>query len=190
MILTCEAMKALEERAFSEGVSADGLMEEAGHRIALAVRQFFPRPGVCAAVFGKGNNGGDALVAARHLAAWGWNVWLIAGYPDWEWSPVAAAKFAAATGCHRADTAQLEFISGEPLVVLDGLLGTGASGPLSEPLSVVTQAINQRRRSSNATVFALDLPTGLDGDTGAADPACIVADHTLTIGFAKAGLFA
>jgi NAD(P)H-hydrate epimerase len=57
-------------------------------------------------------------------------------------------------------------------------------------LCAITRAINQRRRTSNATVFALDLPTGLDGDSGAADPACIVADHTLTIGFAKQGLFA
>lgn len=189
MILTCEAMKALEAKAFSEGVPADELMEEAGHQIALAVRQFFPRPGVCVAVFGKGNNGGDALVAARHLAAWGWNVWLVAAYPDSEWGTQATAKFAAATGCRRADIAQLEFISGDPLVVLDGLLGTGANGPLTEPLCAIAQAINQRRRTSNASVFALDLPTGLDGDTGVADPACIVADHTLTIGFAKKGLF-
>jgi NAD(P)H-hydrate epimerase len=181
-------MRALEEKAFSEGVSADELMEDAGQQIALAVRQFFPRPGVCAALFGKGNNGGDALVAARHLAAWGWNVWLVAAYPDSEWGSLATAKFAAATGCRRADVAQLEFVSGEPLVVLDGLLGTGARGPLGEPLCDITRAINQRRRTSNACVFALDLPTGLDGDTGAPDPACVVADHTLTIGFAKQGL--
>ena len=67
-------MKELEQRAFADGISADALMEEAGLQIARAVRQFFPRPGVCVAVFGKGNNGGDALVAARHLAGWGWDV--------------------------------------------------------------------------------------------------------------------
>jgi len=190
MILTCAAMKALEEKAFAEGVSADALMEEAGHQIALAVLQFFPRPGVCVAVFGKGNNGGDAIVAARHLAAWGWSVWLVAAYPESEWGPLPQAKFAAATNCQRADLSQLGYITGEPLVVLDGLLGIGARGPLGEPLCDITRAINRRRLHSNAAVFALDLPTGLDGDTGVADPACIVADHTLTIGFAKQGLLA
>ena len=190
MILTCAAMKALEARAFSEGVSADALMEEAGLQIARAVRQFFPRPGVCIAVFGKGNNGGDALVAARHLALWDWDVRLVAAYPDAEWGPLPKAKFAAATGCRRAEIGQVGAIAGDPLVVLDGLLGIGARGELREPLSGLTRAINQRRHRSNAVVFALDLPTGLDGDTGAAAPACIVADHTLTVGFAKRGLVA
>ncbi len=188
MILTCAAMKELEQRAFADGVSADGLMEEAGRQIARAVRQFFPRPGVCAAVFGKGNNGGDALVAARHLAAWGWDVRLVAAFPDAEWGPLPRAKFPAAAQCSRAEIAELDSISGEPLVILDGLLGIGASGALREPLAGITRAINQLRNGGNATVFALDIPTGLNGDTGMADPACIVADHTLTIGFAKHGL--
>ncbi len=190
MILTCAAMKALEERAFAEGVSADALMEEAGLQIARAVRQFFPRPGVCVAVFGKGNNGGDALVAARHLALWDWDVRLVAAYPDAEWGALPKAKFAAAAGCRRAEIGQLASIPGEPLVVLDGLLGIGAKGGLRDPLSGITRAINQRRRGSNATVFALDIPTGLNGDTGEADPACVVADHTLSVGFAKCGLVA
>ena len=75
-------MKALEEKAFAEGVSAEALMEEAGQQLARAVRQFFPKPGVCIAVFGKGNNGGDALVAARHLAEAGWEVRLVTVFPD------------------------------------------------------------------------------------------------------------
>ena len=61
MILSCAAMKECEQRAFADGISADALMEEAGLQIARAVGQFFPRPGVCATAFGKGNNGGDGL---------------------------------------------------------------------------------------------------------------------------------
>ncbi len=190
MILTCAAMKELEQRAFSEGLSADALMEDAGLQIARAVRQFFPGPGVCVAVFGKGNNGGDALVAARHLAAWGWDVRLLAAFPDAEWGPLPKAKFAAAVRCRRAEIAELDSIVGESLVILDGLLGIGASGALREPLCAITRAINRKRAFGNAVVFALDIPTGLNGDTGAADPACVVADHTLTIGFAKQGLVA
>ena len=190
MILTCAAMKELEQRAFSEGHSADALMEDAGLQIARAVRQFFPGSGVCVAVFGKGNNGGDALVAARHLAAWGWDVRLLAAFPDAEWGPLPKAKFAAAARCRRAEIAELDSIVGESLVILDGLLGIGASGALREPLCAITRAINRKRAFGNAVVFALDIPTGLNGDTGAADPACVVADHTLTIGFAKQGLVA
>jgi NAD(P)H-hydrate epimerase len=190
MILTCAAMKALEQKAFAEGVSADALMEEAGARIACAVRQFFPRPGICVAVFGRGNNGGDALVAARHLSEKGWDVRLLGAYPDAEWSPLPKAKFAAAKGCRAVGRDELASIAGRPLIVLDGLLGIGAKGGLKEPITALSSAINRLRRSGNASVFALDLPTGLDGDTGVADPACVVADYTLTIGFAKAGLLA
>ena len=190
MILSCAAMKECEQRAFADGISADALMEEAGLQIARAVRQFFPRPGVCAAVFGKGNNGGDALVAARHLAACGWDVRLVAAFPDSEWGPLPKVKFAEASGCRRAEIAELGFIKGEPFVILDGLLGIGAHGPLRPPLSGITRAIHRCRENGNAVVFALDIPTGLDGDTGAADPACIAADHTLAIGFAKRGLVA
>ena len=188
MIVTCAEMKSLEERAFADGVSADALMEEAGLQIARAVRQFFPKSGVCVAVFGKGNNGGDALVAARHLAAWGWEVRLVAAFPEAEWGALPGEKFAAAAGCRSAGIADFDFINGEPLVILDGLLGIGASGALREPICGITRAINRRRSGGNATVFALDIPTGLNGDTGTADAACIVADHTLTIGFAKQGL--
>ena len=183
-------MKEVERRAFAAGVSADALMEEAGAQIARAVRQFFPEPGVCAAVFGKGNNGGDALVAARHLAARGWDVRLVAAFPETEWGPLPRAKFAAAAQCRSAEIAELDSLAGTPLVVLDGLLGIGASGALRVPLAGITRTINRLRSGGNAAVFALDIPTGLDGDTGAADPACIIADHTLTIGFAKRGLVA
>ncbi|MEO6741515.1 MAG: NAD(P)H-hydrate dehydratase [Chthoniobacteraceae bacterium] len=190
MILTCAAMKELEQRAFSDGISADALMEEAGLQITRAVRQFFPRPGVCIAVFGKGNNGGDALVAARHLAASGWDVRTVAAFPVAEWGPLPKVKFAGAAGCRREEIAALDSIQGEPLVILDGLLGIGASGALREPLNRITRTINRRRAGGNAVVFALDIPTGLNSDTGEADAACIAADHTLTIGFAKQGLVA
>jgi NAD(P)H-hydrate epimerase len=190
MILSCAAMKALEEKAFAAGVSPELLMEQAGQQMALAVRQFFPNPGVCLAGFGKGNNGGDALVTARHLAAMGWEVRLIPAFAEKEWGPLPRQKFKEAAGCHADKPDALQSASGRPLIVLDGLLGIGAKGALQEPVSSLTRAINQLRATSNAHVFALDLPTGLDGDTGAPDQACIVADTTLTVGFAKQGLVA
>ena len=77
-----------------------------------------------------------------------------------------------------------------PLVILDGLLGVGAKPPLREPIRSSCRAINQLRTTNGAYVFAVDLPTGLDTDSGKADRDCVVADFTVTIGYAKPGLVA
>src|SRR5947208_939518 len=77
-----------------------------------------------------------------------------------------------------------------PLVILDGLLGVGAKSPLREPIRAACRAINQLRSTKGAYVFAVDLPTGLDTDSGKTDRDCVVADFTVTIGYAKPGLVA
>src|SRR5436190_18992365 len=94
MIVTCSQMRALEERAFADGITAESLMEEAGLRIAKAVQQFFPLPGRCAIFFGKGNNGGDALVAGRHLAKYGWHIELHPAFPQDAWSELTVRQHA------------------------------------------------------------------------------------------------
>lgn len=188
MILSCAAMRAVEGRAFADGISAGDLMEEAGALIAQQVALTFPQPGRCLAVFGKGHNGGDALVAARHLAARGWEVCLIGACDEESWGDLTRQNFAPLSGCERGDVNCIPHARGNPLVILDGLLGIGSNGDLRGNLSTCTQAINALRAKSAAHVFALDLPTGLNGDTGATDPHCVVADTTLAIGFAKAGL--
>jgi NAD(P)H-hydrate epimerase len=187
MILTCREMKALEESAFADGIEAEALMEEAGRKIADAVQQFYPRPGKCAVFFGKGHNGGDALVAARHLGQAGWALEWKPAYPEDAWAPLTKKNW------QRAQTMAAPKPGGSgppPLIVLDGLLGIGAGGALREPILSATQEINRLRTTAHARVFALDLPTGLDADTGVADPDAVVADYTLTVGFAKKGLVA
>jgi len=77
-----------------------------------------------------------------------------------------------------------------PLIILDGLLGVGARPPLREPIRTACRSINQLRRNKDAYVFAVDVPTGLDGDSGKIDRDCVIADFTVTIGFAKTGLVA
>ncbi|HWL52622.1 MAG TPA: NAD(P)H-hydrate dehydratase [Chthoniobacteraceae bacterium] len=188
MILTCEEMRAVEEEAFARGVEAEALMEEAGRRIAAAVRQFFPVAATCQVVYGKGNNGGDALVAARHLAEMGWRIRIEAAYPPAAWSPLLDKKFEELTPLLELNPPHDEL----PLaVILDGLLGTGAStGPLREPLRGAVERIDQLRESSGASVFAIDLPTGLDSETGAPGEVTVTADVTLAIGHAKTCLLA
>ena len=190
MILTCAEMQALEARAFADGISAERLMEEAGAEIAAAVRQFFPHPGKCTVAFGKGHNGGDALVAARLLAARGWRLDLRPAFDAAAWSPLTARKHRELLDERPETTAIQRLGKGHALIVLDGLLGIGADGALREPIRAAAREINRLRAEENAHVFALDLPTGLGGDSGAADADCVVADFTLTIGFAKRGLLA
>src|SRR5438105_4849262 len=76
------------------------------------------------------------------------------------------------------------------LIILDGLLGVSARPPLREPIRAACRSINQLRTNKGAYVFAVDLPTGLDGDSGKTDRDCVIADFTVTIGFAKPGLVA
>jgi NAD(P)H-hydrate epimerase len=181
MLVTAAEMKALEERAFANGASAEALMEEAGAKIADAIVQFFPRPFRCRAVFGKGHNGGDALVAARHLAKRGWHVCTEAAFNETEWSDLTRKKFRELdTNAHPE-----RFIAGE--VVLDGLLGIGASGALRGRIAEACRTINHMR-DHNARVFAIDVPTGVNSDDGAVAVDAIVADFTITVGFAKRGL--
>lgn len=192
-MLSPKEMQELERRAFAAGAEAEALMEEAGRQMAAAVQQFCPRPGWCVAFVGKGHNGGDALVAARVLSEAGWRVALVPVYPEAEWAPLTARKFGQAGRCEiwrRTEVEQWLPPPGTGGAVLDGLLGIGARGELKEPVSGACRQINRLREQADARVFALDIPTGLDGATGAADRDAVVADVTLSVGFAKTGLVA
>ncbi len=102
------------------------------------------------------------------------------------WSEVADQLSAA------QDTIASEAYLGSrsPVVILDGLLGLGAKPPLRDPIRTACRYINQLREKEGAYVFAVDIPTGLDGDSGKTDRDCVIADFTVTIGFAKPGLVA
>ena len=192
-MFTPETIQALEREAFASGATPGTLMEEAGSLMAAAVRQFQPRPGLCLALFGKGHNGGDALVAGRILAQHGWKLVCLPAFPDTEWAPLTAQKFEQAGSCEMLEPAAFASwrpAPSPPCVVLDGLLGIGARGPLRPPLRALCKNLNTLRARSAARVFALDLPSGLNGATGEADPDAVVADVTLCVGFAKTGLLA
>jgi ADP-dependent NAD(P)H-hydrate dehydratase / NAD(P)H-hydrate epimerase len=89
-----------------------------------------------------------------------------------------------------AIAAEAYLSTASPIIILDGLLGLGARPPLRNPIRAACRCINQLRRKSGAYVFAVDLPTGLDGDSGKTDRSGVIADFTVTIGFAKSGLVA
>lgn len=179
-------MRTAEKAAFARGISAEALMNHAGAAIAEVVRRFFPRPGRCLVFVGKGNNGGDALVAAKHLREKDWKVELRLSFSEEDCGELTRKKLQSLREIVR-DSTELD---GGPAIVLDGLLGLGAKPPLREPVRQACREINRLRRETNAYVFAIDLPTGLDGDSGRADRDTVAADFTITVGFAKRGLLA
>src|SRR5215471_20985323 len=180
-------MHAAEQTVFARGVSVETLMDQAGGGVARAVRQFFPKPGTCIVFAGKGHNGGDAAVAAAELQRIGWRIDIRLPFPEESCSELTQKKLKA---LREAAPKLGDTIDRAPhSIILDGLLGTGAKFLLREPIRSAAREINRLRREENAFVFAVDLPTGLDADSGEHDPEdSVVADFTITIGFAKHGL--
>ncbi|MEY2479918.1 MAG: ADP-dependent NAD(P)H-hydrate dehydratase / NAD(P)H-hydrate epimerase [Verrucomicrobiota bacterium] len=181
-------MRAAEKNAFARGTNVESLMNGAGAGVARAVSRFFPTPARCIAFIGKGHNGGDALVAAAELYRLGWTIETRLIFRENDCSELTRTKLFNLRSTMSKPRAPAPHHSA--IIVLDGLLGLGANPPLREPLRSACRDINKLRREQNAFVFAVDLPSGLDGDSGKADRDCVVADFTIAIGFAKEGLLA
>src|ERR1043166_3028171 len=182
-------MRDAEEAAFARGVDVEALMDQAGAGVERTVRRFFPRPGTCIVYAGKGHNGGDALVAAEHLKRDGWKIDIRLPFAEEDCSELTRKKLQALREAPQGLNSIESRVS--LTIVLDGLLGLGAKHFLREPIRASAREINQLRRDHNAFVVAVDLPTGLDADSGETDPEdCVIADFTAPIGFAKHGLVA
>ncbi len=198
-ITACEAplvsaaeMRALEQAAVASGTTEEALMEQAGAGLARVAAGTATGKERTAVVFcGKGHNAGDACVLARHLLDRGWRVELRAAFPPETWRPLAGAKLREIA--ERVRMAPLEAeapAGGGELLLVDGLLGTGAGGALKEPVLTASRVLNRFREQHRGELLAIDLPSGLDADTGAADPDTVRADVTVTPGFPKQGLCA
>ncbi len=190
MLVTCRQMQEIEEQAFARGVAAADLMEAAGKGIGGVVRQFFPEPGTLILFLGKGNNAGDALVAADLLRQEGWRIGVRFATSTDQLKELPARywqKLRASGPTLLDDVARLQTIAG-PLVLLDGLLGIGAKGEMRPELRKLAAEMNALRQSCHATTIAMDIPSGLDGDTGVPSPDAVVADITATVACVKVGL--
>lgn len=179
MLITCEEMRHAEEAAFARGVQAEDLMEEAGRGVAEIVRQFHRVPGLCIVFCGKGHNAGDALVAARYLASWGWVIDVRFAFTAASLAPLTARKLDQLTESRH------EVPQGNSTVILDGLLGIGAKGEPRGEIALAIESINRLRQERGAWVLAIDIPSGLDGATGTPASICVTADLTATIAVAK-----
>ncbi|MCA1197189.1 NAD(P)H-hydrate dehydratase [Sphingomonas sp. R647] len=179
-ILTAAAMRAAEERAIAAGSSVAALMERAGTGVAEWVHRLAAGSEVLI-LCGPGNNGGDGYVAARVLASRGVPVRVAAlGEPGTE---VAAAARAAWSGAVEAFPQPLSDTGAYSGVFVDAAFGTGLNRSLSEEISDV---IEQLVRLSRLAI-TVDLPSGVDSDTGADNNLFLEAsfDVTLALGALK-----
>lgn len=149
--------------------------------------------GAVTVLAGHGNNGGDALATARHLAGWGIAVRVVLvgeserlrGLAAVQWRAVVAAEIEAhVAATERAVETRVAGSLGDARLAVDGILGTGARG---DPRALEATAIRQLNRARIARVLSIDLPSGLDATSGVAGDPCVVATDTAMLGVAKLG---
>ncbi len=206
-LATPDEMRQMDREAAERyGVSGLALMENAGAAVARVASRVASRAGaaglrrfaeptrpvsVCI-IAGRGNNGGDGFVAARHLAGYGARVWAyvvgdpstIVGDARINMDAMAGAGVGVvplvdeeAWNAARADLAQAD-------VIIDAILGTGARGAPSPEAARAISLMNE----STAPVVAVDAPSGVDALTGAVLGECVIAHTTVTLALAKTGL--
>ena len=214
-LVTVEQMRALEQAADAKGLLYAAMMENAGQAVAIWIAQQGVAGHSVVVLTGPGNNGGDGLVAARYLEEAAADVSLyvwkrsVDNDPNWDLAQQAGVRALWSEKDH--SYAQLrQLIAGADWVV-DALLGTGVARPISgtllQILTVVKEEVSKRRAAGEASalqslvppsatpkagaprVVAVDVPSGVDCDSGTVDPATLPADTTITFAFPKMGQF-
>ena len=185
-------MMQIEENGHQMGFLRKFMMENAGAAVTKRlVEKFVDVKSKNVLVFaGLGNNGGDGLVIARHLAGYGSNVTVfLLGEADnirseecsWNWNLLekmesikllTGGNFEILNNLHKFD------------IIVDGILGTGISGEIREPQASAITFINK----SNAFKLAVDVPSGVDPDTGNKNSPHVIADITVTFHRMKVGM--
>ncbi len=208
-VVSVAEMRALEQAAFASGITPAALMETAGLGVARVLRRWLGSAAASTArsaaparrtladetllyLIGSGNNGGDGLIVARALAPYAraTRIYLVRDRGD---DPLVAAAQAAGAvvqpGTTDTDRSRLTAWLREASVVVDAILGIGAAPPLRGPAQEVLAAVRNTRRGTWPRTVAVDVPSGIDSDSGQADPVAFAADTTISTGPAKLGLY-
>lgn len=188
-IVTVEEMRALEARADQEyGLHSALLMENAGRSAAELLTEYIrPRGSVSGSAFllliGPGNNGGDGLVMARSLESLGAQITL------YRWKEQRLSRGGEEVA-ERQTGAGLEQAIQQADYILDALLGTGRSRPLPDDMRTLLKRVGaERAQRSTLRLVAIDLPTGVNADSGEVDEGSIPVDLTITLANPKQGFF-
>lgn len=185
-MISSEEMAVVDANAEALGVPRKQLMESSGNAVARVVRENADPGASVAMVCGRGNNGGDAFVAARFLSEYDVMVRLL-GRAETVSTAIARENFEALTAAGidvREVRDSTAFDLDSPDVVVDAMLGTGVTGALREPEAGAAAEIN----ATDATVVAVDVPSGVDADTGESKGIAVEADHIVTFHDQKPGL--
>jgi ADP-dependent NAD(P)H-hydrate dehydratase / NAD(P)H-hydrate epimerase len=186
IVVSAELMKRLEAAAVADGDSYENLMERAGSEVARLILSFGDRRGTRALVLaGPGNNGGDALVVARHLADNNWDVRVKTILRRAGHSPHLSRQLlqrrVMLEPLERVDqlVADLEWCN----LIVDGLFCTGLQRDVTGLPAAVIESVNQARRDT----ICIDIPSGVDSDTGQIRGTAIRGTSTIALGFLKYG---
>ncbi len=186
-LLTCEQMRACDRAAIAAGIPGRVLMENAATFALSVIRAEHPSfvPVFC----GKGNNAGDGFATARRLFVSGIQTEIILVSDPARLSGDAADNFAAAKAIGVPITTFRDFCDRASFpadtLLVDALLGTGIRGEVTGDFAEAIRFINE----SGHPVVALDIPSGICGDTGSVCGVAVRADKTVTFGYRKAGLY-
>jgi len=190
MDITVKQMMQIEENGHQMGFLRKFMMENAGAAAARYLAENFTTVSAKKILVfaGLGNNGGDAFVVARHLAGFGCDVKVILlGSPDKIKTDEAQTNWKILEKMNSVDliiTSDVSDLDIKADIVVDGILGTGISGTIREPYASAIDLINK----SKTFKLALDVPSGLDPDTGNASDKCVNADVTITFHKMKVGM--
>ena len=189
-VLTTAQMQAVERAAILDGLEELRLMENAGSAAAKLIRSLYDiRDKSVVLLCGKGNNGGDGFVIARKLMDEGAKVTVIltCGYPVSE-SAKERLSIIRNSDIEQISLEKEPYIAASSIrnasIIVDAVFGIGFRGLLPDSLRSTFHVINK----SSVPVIAVDVPSGINADTGEADPDTLKADLTITFTANKAGL--
>lgn len=188
-VLTPKEMARIESVAYSEGSKEERFMEEAGKGVAREAALFCEQLGLGHRILllcGKGNNSGDAYVAGCHLLSSGFQVAALQPVPLSECSPLCqknGERFFSLGGMQIDDLKSSEDLFQDYDLIVDGMFGTGFHGELREPYDTIVSTVN----ATQLPVIAIDIPSGLNGETGEGNG--IHASMTVFLGQPKIGFF-
>jgi ADP-dependent NAD(P)H-hydrate dehydratase / NAD(P)H-hydrate epimerase len=192
-IVSVDEMRSLETRAAEEyGLTSPMLMENAGKSAAEILARYIAEKEsqhrfIDALEFfvlvGPGNNGGDGMVMARYLEHWGGHI------SSYRWKEQQLTIHGEQVASKDVLT-RLEEVFKRSDYILDALLGTGRSRPLPDSMrSLLGRVRQEREQRDELRIIAVDLPTGMNADSGEVDPGTIAADITITLACPKQGFF-
>lgn len=194
-IVSAQQMGEIDRRCAEIGLSTEVLMENAGLAVAREAGDFLGGASGRSILIlaGPGNNGGDGLVAARRLSDWGAKVKVYLYRRKKERDGKIESLQSRDIPCIELTSESAEKLDqalSSADMVIDALFGTGRLRPLREDIKAVLERVKLAKEARpGLAILALDLPSGLDADSGEVDPACLAADITITLGHPKLGLF-